>query len=61
MTPELQLTDKELKAVAQKLCQIRGIDPYHMLGATVATDFAMLEVKRFIEIVQAIDHVKEIP
>lgn len=61
MTPEIQLTDDELRAVANKLCRIRGISPYLMLGATSTTEIAMLEVKRFIEIVQAIDHVKEIP
>ena len=61
MTPEIQLTDEELRAVAHKLCQIRGISPYLMVGAAPATELAVLEVKRFIEIVQAIDHVKEIP
>jgi hypothetical protein len=61
MTPEIQLTDEELKAAGKRLCQIRGLNPYLMVGAVTLTDMAMAEIKRLMEIIQAIDHVKEIP
>jgi hypothetical protein len=61
MTPEIQLTDEELKAAGKRLCQIRGLNPYLMVGTITLTDMAMAEIKRLMEIIQAIDHVKEIP
>lgn len=60
MTPEINLTDEELKAAARKLCEIRGISPYFMAGTAVATDFAELEIKKLLEVVRAIDRVKGI-
>jgi hypothetical protein len=60
MTTEIQLTDKELEAAGHKLCEIRGIGPYMPVGLTPAFKIAASEIKNFIEIVQAIDHVKGI-
>ncbi|MBU3577507.1 hypothetical protein [Polynucleobacter sp. UK-Kesae-W10] len=61
MTTEYTLTPEELKAAARKLCKIRGISPYFMAGNAVATELAEFEIKKLMELIQAIDHAKAIP